>query len=114
MKRWSILAILMLIAMLFMPLANASQVNSAEPQIKGGICADFVCITTKSTYQPDTQGKYLAPDQVQAEQNVAQARANNLTLRSVLASIMVGLFSLALWVALQRLRHNPPERIYLL
>jgi hypothetical protein len=116
MKRWSIfVAILMLFAVLFMPVVSAGQVNSAEPQIKGGICADFACITTKSTYQPVGQGKYQAPpDLVQVEQNVEQTRAENLTARSVLASIIVGLASLALWITLERLRHNPPKRIYLL
>jgi hypothetical protein len=106
MKQWSIFAaILMLCAVLFMPVVSASQVNSAEPLIKGGICADFACITTKSTYQPVEQGKYQAPPNLmQVEQNAEQARAENLTLRNALAAVMVGMFGLVLWITLERLR----------
>lgn len=122
MKRWSILAaILMVIGMLFsFTLAGQVHPNGRSMEAKlfqgssPGIQTDLMRITSKAIYQPTGGGKYHAPDQVQAEQNAEQARANNLTLRRVLASIIVGLFNLALWAALERLRHNPPKRIYLL
>jgi hypothetical protein len=110
MKRFLIFLapIAMLFAVLVMPMANATQ-TSLEPHVKNGIHAELAWLNTID------HGAVIAPDQVQAvNTDVEQARANNLTARSVLASIIVGLAGLALWIALERLRHDPPKRIYLL
>jgi hypothetical protein len=110
MKRFLIFLapIAMLFAVLVMPMANASQ-TSLEPQAKNGIHAELAWLKTID------HNNVIAPDHVQAANaDVEQARAENLTARSVLASVIVGLAGLALWIALERLRHDPPKRIYLL
>jgi hypothetical protein len=104
MKRFLIFLapIAMLFAVLVMPMANAGPV-SLEPQVKNGIHAELAWLNTID------HSTVIAPDQVQAANaDVEQARANNLTQRSVIAVTMVGIAITLLWRTLEHQRHGPP------
>ena len=107
MKRWSILAaILMLIGMLF-SFTLAGQVYPNGPSVEAklfqgqspGIHTDLMQITSKGTYDP--RARASGPSEYG---QVEKIQAENLTLRSVIAALIVGFVCLLLWISLERLR----------